>query len=108
MSECGMPTQVVDFGKNQRNVNTLFASLERRLNGQAQPIVAEKPIPQAPVAEISDGAYCSKCGAQLAPDAAFCSKCGAKVEVPVEPVCSNCGKILNADDAFCSGCGTKL
>ena len=108
LSECGMPTQVIDFGKNQRNVNTLFECLNKHLKSNIQPLPVENRMIGKDVTEASNTTLCARCGALLAQDAAFCSKCGAKVEKKVNLNCPRCGKTVNADDVFCSGCGTKL
>lgn len=64
-SECSMPTQIVDWGKNQENLNKIFTYLNQ--------FVPVTPV-QAPAA-----AFCTSCGTALTPGAMFCTACGMKV-----------------------------
>lgn len=103
-SECGMPTQIVDYGKNRKVVNYLFDFIMRAAYGQpammpqqnqaypqvpqnqaypqqvpqnqAYPQQAAQPI-QQPAAQ---GRFCTNCGSQVAPGMKFCTKCGTPMQ----------------------------
>ena len=79
LSECGMPTQVIDWGKNKQVVCNVYEYLQTNVkNVPAQ----EAPAPQQPVRETpaaQAGGFCSQCGAPVSQEAKFCSKCGAKL-----------------------------
>ena len=103
-SEAAMPTQLIDFGINNSNINAIFAHLDnyvlfpimaqmgQPIPGQPvppqpmqaqhapaapapqQPMPAAQPAPQSAPAKI-----CNNCGAQLEPSYRFCNCCGASV-----------------------------
>ncbi len=75
LSECGMPTQLVDYGKNKSNVTLLFQYLE-----QGMPIGAPQPAPAAPQAKVQPDpavVFCTSCGQKNDAAANFCKGCGA-------------------------------
>lgn len=73
LSECSLPTQLVDWGKNKGNVNSLFDYINRNL--------AYATAPQGNYAPPAYGVgFCSNCGAQVQPNAIFCSACGARIQ----------------------------
>ena len=88
LSECGLPTQLVDYGKNAENVRIIFQYIEACLasatqpqaapaaRGTAQPqqapSAASQPRPQA------EARFCAKCGTPRMPGANFCAKCGSR------------------------------
>lgn len=79
ISECGMPTQIVDWGKNASNVNAIFRYLENGLPVGA-PAPAQElraPAPQS-VPQI-ETKVCPNCGTRLKADARFCPRCGAQL-----------------------------
>ena len=103
-SECALPTQIVDWGKNKENVNKVINYLQQRINCAPQgytPSVAPQnyapnpapqyyapPAPQQPVYNqappVQQNAYeapkfCIKCGKPVTPDANFCMGCGNKL-----------------------------
>ena len=92
-SECGMPTQVIDWGKNKQNVTNIYKHLYKLIftappAAEAQPIYAAapklepeapKPEPEAPKSEPARAKFCHHCGAPVKPDANFCSSCGTKL-----------------------------
>lgn len=81
-SECGMPTQVIDWGKNQQVVCNIIEYIER-----FAPIMPTAPvINQAPATTIPSPTYTA---------------------APVNQVkyCFKCGNMLSADDIFCGNCG---
>ena len=87
-SECAMPTQIVDWGKNKQNVNKLYNQLASVFaanpNGaamptvQAAPPVAPQPAMQQPPMQqpAMQPRFCQNCGAPLTAGAKFCQKCG--------------------------------
>ena len=88
ISECGMPTQIVDWGKNASNVNAVFRYLEA---GLPAPTPAQAPV-QAPAAapaqapelrsaapQSAETKQCPVCGAVLRADSRFCPRCGAQL-----------------------------
>lgn len=109
LSECGMPTQVVDWGKNASNVQVLFAYLEQGLpvgqpmnapqaayaaqqpvydtragyaapQQQAQPAcAAQQPVYAAQQPAPQANRFCPGCGAPVVPGANFCGHCGARL-----------------------------
>lgn len=106
-SECALPTQVIDWGKNKENVRGIFYQLDSLLlqyikkNVAApQPVpaaaaqqanAAEQSAPQQPqpaaqnAAPMTPGAYgihCTSCGMPLPSAANFCSRCGTPVVRP--------------------------
>ena len=69
-SECGMPTHVVDWGKNKSVVSNIYDYLEANVG-------------KYKMKKVRSTAYrreCHKCGAELAKAADFCSRCGAKAK----------------------------
>lgn len=93
-SECGMPTQIIDWGKNKQNISAIFEYISRNLSryvavapaaAPSAPQTASAPAapatPQAataPVAPSQERRFCFNCGARLNRGALFCSNCGAK------------------------------
>ena len=73
LSECGMPTQIIDYGKNRSNVTAIYQFIDSDL-GVVPP--AQQPAPQAAAAPAVK--YCPQCGRQAAADANFCAACGNK------------------------------
>lgn len=70
LSECAMPTQIIDWGKNQKNVEALFSFLDRNA------AVAVVNVPSA--APASEVCFCAKCGNKMQKSDKFCCKCGEK------------------------------
>jgi len=66
-SECDMPTQIVDWGKNRENVDKIFQYVFANIGRYAG--MAQNAAPKK---------FCTKCGKQLAFNANFCSGCGEK------------------------------
>lgn len=110
LSECGMPTQVVDWGKNASNVRAIFAYLEQGLP-MGQPMNA----PQAAYAAQQPaydprGGYASQQPAQP-----------TYAQQPVQPAyaaqqpvpqanrfCPGCGAPAAPGANFCGHCGARL
>ena len=78
LSECGMPTQIVDWGQNKKNIAAIFAYLDKALSATAytQQAVERKIDP-------SNGdtpCFCRYCGAQIKERDIYCFNCGKKVK----------------------------
>ena len=69
LSECGMPTQVIDWGKNRQNVCNIFEYIDKVFPAFsfATPTYSET---------IN---FCNRCGAKVTPDSVFCTNCGNKL-----------------------------
>ena len=63
-SECGMPTQVFDWGKNSSNVTAIFNQLEQAVFTNYNQNMNAK-------------CFCSSCGKQMNRGDKFCASCGA-------------------------------
>ena len=79
-SECVLPTQIFDFGKNKENVTRLFNYLIQE-NLPLQQIYSQPEQNES---------------------------CPPQAEANKSIVCPNCRRVLNITDNFCWGCGTKL
>ena len=62
ISQCGLPTQIVDWGKNADNIRELFSYLEKGM-----PVYNMNPPAQN---------CCRFCGAPIMQGAVFCVNCG--------------------------------
>lgn len=102
-SECGLPTQVIDWGKNKKIVQGIFNYLDNNVRQVNPP---QNPQPQMQATTASQK-RCS-CGAVLSPNAAFCTSCGKKASVEQKRFCTSCGAPAEPDAAFCAKCGNKL
>ena len=72
-SECAMPTQLFDLGKNKENVAQILGYLA---SGAPQP---QQGYAQ-PQRQAGGFGFCPNCGNALNTDGAFCPNCGAKVK----------------------------
>lgn len=70
LSECGMPTQIIDYGKNKQNVCNIYEYLQRNVS-------VSQSANSAPSANVI---FCTQCGKKLPADSYFCSGCGSKVK----------------------------
>lgn len=103
-SECALPTQIMDAGKNKKNVNAIvkvinesianypvISSLKEEVKEtiavseepfKEQPTTApieEAVTDDAPKQSLTDRAiFCGKCGRRFEEEANFCAKCGNK------------------------------
>ena len=81
-SECGMPTQIADWGKNKQNVCNILEYIEAKVSTRApQPAQYAQSVqyaqPVRPAAQVGVK-YCFHCGKQIPQDALFCTSCGTK------------------------------
>ena len=130
-SECGMPTQLVDYGMNKKNVASLFQYFEDGMqfagspapqNFQAPPSAPIPPAPQnfqAPPDAPAPQSFQTPPDApapqsfQTPPDApapqSFQAPPAPGIGTPPAFVfCTNCGKKHPGGTRFCNSCGTKL
>lgn len=86
-SECGMPTQIFDSGKNKSNVCNIYSKINSyiSLNNCQSPIEfyqttanISESTPQK--SENTTSNFCIKCGAKLNPDDNFCIACGNRIK----------------------------
>ena len=86
-SECVVPTQIIDYGKNNSNITKIIAYINNNAMVYGVP-QGYTPSPQNPyaapsqeisAASVSTANFCSNCGVQLNPGAVFCHSCGVKV-----------------------------
>lgn len=72
-SECSMPTQIVDWGKNAENIQRIFLYLQSNMPVNAQPQQAYSQPQQTAV-------VCPTCGKQLNDTFVFCDNCGTRLK----------------------------
>lgn len=75
-SECGMPTQVIDWGKNKQNVCNIIECMQRNV---PQAPIAYAPTAPAQPTPAPETKFCTMCGKQVIKTANFCNHCGAKL-----------------------------
>ncbi|MBR6322857.1 MAG: zinc ribbon domain-containing protein, partial [Lachnospiraceae bacterium] len=99
LSECGLPTQIVDYGKNAKNCAAIFAYLERDIpqQGAMQPAPGI-PVQPAPVRQAEQPGYPQAPAYQQAP---------AQPQAPVQPQIIAAAAFAAQDFVFCPECGTK-
>ena len=71
LSECALPTQIIDWGKNQKNVEAVFGFLDANAPTLAACAPAENN-------ECGNKCYCANCGTQIEKTDLFCYKCGTR------------------------------
>lgn len=74
-SECRMPTQIIDWGKNKRVVTGIFEGIYAGVGRFVQGAPVQEPQPQQP----ENSKFCIKCGTKLDGDSVFCFNCGTKL-----------------------------
>lgn len=75
-SECVMPTQIVDWGKNKQNVEKICSSLAATLTATRaynQNVAASAPK------QASQTCFCTYCGAKNETTYKYCGNCGAPI-----------------------------
>ena len=70
-SECAMPTQIVDWGKNKENVTRITNYINQNISRYTM-----TPPPAAPAAPAQQ--FCQHCGNRVQ-GGNFCPKCGQKL-----------------------------
>jgi hypothetical protein len=106
LSECAMPTQVIDWGSNEGNIKNLAKELSDAFN---IPIVSNLPgqvVKQAVVEHelLSSSLMCPQCHRVVPDETKFCPYDGTQIG----RTCSKC-KTNNMPSAqFCVNCGTQL
>ena len=81
-SECAMPTQIFDMGKNKENVATIMGYLMSgapQQQGYAQQPQHPQQQPRQPQQQAAGGAFCPECGKAVQSGSVFCSGCGTKL-----------------------------
>lgn len=84
LSECGLPTQIIDLGKNRAVVCNIFEHLEKYVKPGSVPASEETIVvsdSSSPQSNADKTCYCSKCGKQLFKTDKFCTACGNKIEL---------------------------
>ncbi len=87
ISECALPTQLVDWGKNTENINKIYNYMDRAVPVAMSAPAAQNAVPpqgynQRPPMmnhQTNEVKRCVNCGAQLMNGAVFCTACGSKV-----------------------------
>ena len=84
LSECGMPTQIIDWGKNRQNVCNIIECLQRNVPQGSNPAMAAAPTAYAPAAPTQPSTapetkFCVNCGKQINKAAKFCPFCGSQL-----------------------------
>ena len=94
-SECGLPTQLMDLGKNKSNCEAIFNYLEQGIASApaaaaytaaytpapapAPTYTAPAPAPAPTPAPVPAYIYCTQCGTQNASTNRFCKQCGKQL-----------------------------
>ncbi len=71
-SECSLPTQVIDWGKNKKNVQQVYQYLVSFM-------AYNHPTPPVQPQPAVSGRFCTRCGAQLNASDKFCTRCGTPI-----------------------------
>ena len=82
-SECAMPTQIVDWGKNKENVFKVFGYLQNQLAAPQQQYAqqpVQQPVQQYAPAPAANEVVCPKCGNRLDTSFKFCNVCGTQLQ----------------------------
>ncbi len=112
-SECGLPTQLVDYGKNRKNVEAIFAYFEQGIeSAPAAPAVQTvAPAPQqtpAPEPQPTPAPQPEPVPAPALQPATAPQPAPAPQPVRTHVFCASCGAKNNINANFCYGCGRKL
>lgn len=90
------------------------AAEEQELISEISALYAEIFQNREKIKQIKGVTKCEACGADVPLHAAFCSACGAKVapaaaeQSKTGRECPVCHAVVPAEDLFCSNCGTKM
>ena len=74
-SQCASPMQVVDWGKNQSMVASIYNYIYMNIASFTTPVASQ----QSQQAQTTQRKFCGKCGAPLQAGVKFCGVCGAKL-----------------------------
>lgn len=119
LSECGMPTQLIDYGKNKSNVQAVFGYLEAGMPAggmyaapqysQPQPQQYSQPQAPQPQPAPADAQRFAQQQFNQTPVQQY-AQAPQPQPAPAQQVfyCPQCGRPHNADANFCGGCGTRL
>lgn len=81
-SECALPTQIIDWGQNKKNVDKIFNYISQNLFRFQNAIpVNAAPTQQVnmPAAPVQQNRFCNACGTKLSLESRFCHNCGTKI-----------------------------
>ena len=84
-SECALPTQIIDWGKNKSNAEKIYSNLlmfvsnNQNLNGATYQQTNNQNLNNEQPEQVTKSVFCTKCGTQLNSGANFCHLCGTKV-----------------------------
>ncbi|MBE6742513.1 MAG: zinc ribbon domain-containing protein [Ruminococcaceae bacterium] len=111
-SECSLPTQVVDWGKNKENTSRIIMYLSNNQQGYAQQAYAQ---PQQGYAQPQQGyarpqqGYAQPQQGYAQPQQTYAQQQQTGTQQFSERrFCSSCGESINPSDEFCSNCGQKV
>ena len=114
-SECGMPTQVIDWGKNKKIVHNIYAYMEKSYKNsyaqaQAQATTKNAPQQSAPAEVPQQNAPQQSAPAEVpqqnVPQQNVPQQAPPTVQTP--KFCCNCGKPIDRTANFCSYCGSPI
>lgn len=95
-SECGMPTQIIDWGKNRQNVTAIYNCMEKR-------------VPYYLGFTPADVATSAQCSQGQGPSGAVHNRQSAQIHAENRAnFCPYCGKGAAWDAVFCGYCGKKI
>ena len=104
-SECYLPTQVVDWGKNKENVVNLFNYLDYCVNTYLANNGENAPIPQVELPGMPPQPPVQQ---PVQPQPMQPPVQQAQYQQPPQAVCPTCRVALPQGAHFCPNCGTKL
>lgn len=85
-SEAAVPTQLIDFGINNRNISAIFQHLDHNVlfpymasTGQTIPYQAAPQTAPPQSYQAAPAMICPRCGARIEAHFKFCNCCGAQL-----------------------------
>ena len=85
-SECALPTQLIDWGKNKSNVEKIYNHLISCMTGYFQSLnntqyqpVSNQNFNNSQPQQANMPVFCRTCGAQLDASSRFCNICGTQM-----------------------------